>query len=368
MFVLLRNMHHMSWEEIMMCLLRSCAIALIATLAVGEAAAQENYTLRLSTYKPSNSKAWTEVYVPYAERIAELSDGRITIEAFPDGTLHSAPDGFKAIAGDITDVTPAFPVYMSSSFDLVKATELPLAYPNVYVATRVINELYPEYFRDEFERLGTDLAFTSVTSPYDIITKVPVNSVEDLKGLKIRSAGGLISTMLELLGAVPVNISIGDTYAAFQQGVVDGVILSTAAMADYRLYDVAKYNYRLNGALIWIPNAMNPDFYDPLPDDLKEVLAVAGREAAMNNAIHYDNLTKDALALMDEAGVTTVEPSPEDMAEIEKRLAPIWDDFVANSANPERAQELVDQIRALSDKYAAMTPEEIIALDEAEPV
>ena len=344
--------------------------ALALALSAGTSVAQE-FEVKVSYNQPETSPAWQEVFQAYADELEELSNGRIEAETYPGGVLHPVGDGFKALVSGVTDATAAYPIYMASSFNLIHANELPHALPDSDIAaTRVVNEMYPDYYMDEYERVGVYLGFYAVTPSYDILSRKPISSVDDLKGMKIRAAGGTMSEIVERLGAVPVTMTITDTYSAFQQGVLDAVLLSTADLGAYNLDEIGKYNYRIGIGRVAIPTGFNKALYDSMPEDLQEVVAVAGRHAAMNYAKMYTKLTEDALAGMNEEGVEIIEPSEADLARIDELLAPIYAAFIEKNASMQdpTAEETLAQLEQLTEKYGAMNDEDILALDEEQPV
>lgn len=349
---------------------RSICLGVAMALAAGVAQAQE-VNVRISFNQAETSPAWREAIKVFGDELESGSDGRFKVTHYPGEVLHTVGDGFRATATGITEVTSAWPVYSANSFHLFHATELPLALPNSDVAAaRVVDELYPKYLKDEYERLGILLAFNAVTPQYDILTTRPVKSVEDLKGLKIRAAGGGITEIVQRLGATPVTMTISDAYTAFQQGVVDGIILSTADMVAYRMHEVGKYNYRIGVVRVAIPHAVNKPFYEGLPDDLKTVFDKAAANATYNYQQMYTRLTARALETMRSEGVEVTDATAEDLEKVNELVAPMWDAFVA--ANADRpgpsAEELVADMRALSEKYGALSDEEILEIKDAEPV
>lgn len=344
--------------------------AFALALTAGAGAAQE-FTVKVSYNQPETSPAWREVFQAYADELEELSNGRIEAETYPGGVLHPVGDGFKALVSGVTDATAAYPIYMASSFNLIHANELPHALPDSDIAaTRVVNEMYPDYYMKEYERVGVYLGFYAVTPSYDILSRKPISSVEDLKGMKIRAAGGTMTEIVERLGGVPVTMTITDTYSAFQQGVLDAVLLSTADLGAYNLDEIGKYNYRIGIGRVAIPTGFNKELYDSMPEDLQEVVAVAGRHAGMNYAKMYIKLTEDALAGMKEEGIEIIEPSEADLAKIDELLAPMYDAFIEKNASMENpsAKQTLAHLEELKQKYSAMSDEEILALDEEQPV
>ena len=343
--------------------------ALAAAIAATTASAQETIDMKVSYNQPASSAAWLEVMQPFVDELEEKSGGRFKITTYPGEVLHAVGDGFKAAATGITDVTSAWPLYLTNSFQLFHATQLPLALPDSNVAAvRVVDELYPKYFKSEYEKLGILLAFTAVTPEYDILTIKPVKSLADLKGLKIRATGGGITEIVERLGAVPVSMTISDAYTSFQQGLVDGIILASADMVAYRLHEVGKYNYRIGVLRATIPQAVNRKFYENLPDDLKEVFATASANASINYSEMYNRLTAKALETMAAEGIEVTMASEEDIAKANELLAPMWDNFITANKGNKTADpaELIADLRALTEKYSAMSDEEIKALPPVE--
>ncbi len=65
--------------------------------------------------------------------------------------------------------------------------------------------------------------------------------MEDLKGMKIRSPGGLQTNAIEALGAVPIFMPLGDVYLSMETGVIDGVVTCPALVKAFKLYEVTKH-------------------------------------------------------------------------------------------------------------------------------
>lgn len=340
-------------------------------LSTGAVYAQEQFEVRISFDQPETTQAWKQAMKVLGEEMERESGGRIKVKNYTGGVLHTIGDGLRAVAGGITDITSAYPVYSANSFQFYHAPGLPLALPNADLAAlRVIDELYPKYFKDEYEKVGILLGFNAVTPSYDILTRNPVKSLDDLKGLKIRAAGGALTEIVERLGATPITMTITDTYTAFQQGVLDGVALNTADMAVYRLHEVGKYNYRIGVSRVPIPYGLNKDFYESLPDDLKKVVDAALLNAGYNYTGMYKSLTSDALEAMKAAGIVVTEISPEDRKRAMELLDPMWQGFVEKypTSHGHDAKDLIADMRALSEKYGSFTDEDIRAIKDTQPV
>ena len=107
-------------------------ICLAVMVSLGTAIAGEPVVLRLSMHQSSSSPEMEQIIKPFVSFIEARSKGRIKVKVFADGSLHGASEGFKAMATDVTDIAPAYPIYQSRSFHLNLVTNLPYAFPNAY--------------------------------------------------------------------------------------------------------------------------------------------------------------------------------------------------------------------------------------------
>ena len=73
-----------------------------------------------------------------------------------------------------------------------------------------------------------------------IISKTPIRTLSDIRGVNVRSTGGLTASIIRQIGAIPVVMAAAETYAAFQRGVIDAVALGGPDMAAYRLHETSK--------------------------------------------------------------------------------------------------------------------------------
>ncbi|MBI3968003.1 MAG: TRAP transporter substrate-binding protein [Chloroflexi bacterium] len=110
----------------------------------------------------------------------------------------------------------------------------------------------------------------------------PVNSVDDLKGLKFRiHASPALVAQYEALGAVPVGIPWSEAYTAIRQGTIDGVDVAAGVYLNNKMHEVAK-NYVLSGhnfasGVIWVGTKQ----LEALPPDVRDFVIKGAREAAL---------------------------------------------------------------------------------------
>lgn len=326
-------------------------------------------TVRFSHFAPASHPMSKAVSKKWVEMVEKESNGKIKIQSYMGGVLHSAKDGFKAAVNDITDLTPAYTMYQAGSFQLTHVLDLPFAFPSAAVAVKVAEELYPKYFKKEYEAMGVYLANYNANGIYNLFTKKPVATLEDLKGMKIRSAGGTPSKIVKALGGVPVSVPAPEAYNAFQRGVVDGVAFYDTGAIAYRVHELATHLTEAkmnNPANAW---AFNRDSWDSWPPEVKRFMYNMQRRLSMMYGIEFDR--QDALSrpIIEGKGIKVVKLSPEERARWEAAAEPLWEEFIQeNEAKGLPARALVKDLRTLTRKYASWTPEQLMKEVTENPV
>jgi TRAP-type C4-dicarboxylate transport system substrate-binding protein len=317
-------------------------------------------TLRYTSHVPRSHGMYTQAFVPFAALVERETQGRLRLQPFTDQLLHDPVDGFKASVSGITDYTHAYVAYQPGSFKLFHAPQLPFLFPSPQIASLVIEELYPRYFKAEFERMGVYLAHCDCTSPYNIISKTPVHRLEDLRGIKMRVTGGLVAEIFRELGAVPVAIAVSEVYTALQRGVVDAVALSAPDMASYRLQEIGPYYTRVDLNVLALQYCLNRQTFDALPEDLRETLYRLLRVRSQMAVQHYYSGAgyDRALATLREAGVEMIELAEDERVRWREAVEPLRERYIAqHEAGGLPARQAVTDMQELAAEYAPLTNE-----------
>ncbi len=292
--------------------------------------------------------------------VEKESKGKYKFQNYMNGMLNNARHGFRAVSSGTCDLTHGYPVYNAASFQISLVDYLPYIFPSNHVAVLVMEELYPKYFKEEYERQGGYMAFWINTSDYVLLTKKPVRSIDDLKGMKIRAGGGISTEATAALGAVPVSVLPAETYTSVQSGVVDGAILPAGTLTSYKVHEVAKYCTRLNGfTYTGVPFVLRRGFFDALSPEQKDYFYRKLRQCAQSTSNGYNIDEKESFDLMKASGVEIIDLPPQEIERMRKAVQPVYDKFIADcKAKGLPAEELLKDIKLLVDKYGKMTPEE----------
>jgi TRAP-type C4-dicarboxylate transport system substrate-binding protein len=144
-----------------------------------------------------------------------------------------------------------------------------------------------------------------------------------------------------------------------------------AGLKLFRLTELAKSRTIAN---LWanpIEYCMNADFFNGLPDDLREYFKVwLGRMNHAEAELYFDNVAAEGRAELKARGVETTELSPEEYARLEEALAPVTENWIKEQEAAGRpARQMVADFKAKIAELEAMTDDELWMLtwDKAYP-
>ncbi|MBW2123779.1 MAG: TRAP transporter substrate-binding protein DctP [Deltaproteobacteria bacterium] len=176
-------------------------------------------------------------------------------------------------------------------------------------------------------------------------SKIPLRTVEDFKGIKIRSPEGMLGDLLRKMGASVVVLPSPEAYSALDKGVVDATDYS-APSANFRLglHQVAKYfNYPGFHSMPQSDFTVNKRAWDKLPDDLKEIVRIAQREWCEDLIQRGFIEDLEAVDKMKAAGCVQIKWSDEELAKVRKLAEQVWDEWARKSPRCKEAVELQKQ-------------------------
>lgn len=224
-----------------------------------------------SPYSPTHPYGAADV--AWIERIEEQTDGRVKITPYWGRSLITSREGVDELAAGVADIAYIAPIYASSGYELTRNT--PALFYGFANAGKVLDiymdlwEKYPQY-ADEMEGVHV-LGFNVGTPMHLQLREKPVETLDDLQGLRIRSALDYVGPLADF-GAEGVTMPMTETYPALQKGVVDGVIAPYEALKSLSFAEVVNYYSELPHSRGAYPSrAMNQAKWDSLPDDIKAV-------------------------------------------------------------------------------------------------
>jgi TRAP-type C4-dicarboxylate transport system substrate-binding protein len=206
------------------------------------------------------------------------------------------PELYRQMVQGISDICFTLPGYTSADFPMMALTELPGMAESGEDGTRKLWKHFDRFLAREFKDAKVLMLWNSDTASIMSKSK-PVRTLEDMRGMKIRTPSAAQSAQLEALGAIPIDMPAGQIYTALDRGVVDASMIPMSAAIDFKLIEVARY-FTVNAPLGRSPFlvAMNRSRYEKLPADLKKVIDdTTGLKLSVRGAQTYDTQNKAAL-------------------------------------------------------------------------
>merc|ERR1711964_3822 len=162
------------------------------------------------------------------------------------------------------------------------------------------------------------LLYTVPWPAQSLYTKAPVNTLEDLEGLKMRAYSPSTSRLADLMNTTPTTVQVPEIPQAFSTGIIDAMITSPSTGANGQAWDYLSHYTDIKA---WIPKnvvVVNKRAFRRLSDEQQQVILDA---AAAAEAKGWEGVRKTAAedtATLAENGITVSEPSEELMAELQK--------------------------------------------------
>ena len=157
------------------------------------------------------------------------------------------PELYRQSVQGISDICFTLPGYTSSDFPMMALTELPGMATNADDGTRKLWTHFDKFLSGEFKDTKVLMLWNSDSASLMSRAK-PIRTLDDLKGMRIRTPSAAQSAQLEALGATPVDMPANQIYNNLDRGVIDASMIPMSAALDFKLIEVTKY-FTINAPL-----------------------------------------------------------------------------------------------------------------------
>ncbi|MCG8483119.1 MAG: TRAP transporter substrate-binding protein DctP [Clostridia bacterium] len=297
-----------------------------------------------------------EVDKRFCELVGELSDGQLNIKPYGVGKIGPANQVFDLVKNGTVEAGGDWPSYWTgknTGFDLLATNIFGFSNWDFYIwiyEAGGLEDAY-NYMFNKSNMVYFPTAITGMES--GIRSNVPINSLEDMKGMKIRLAGKIQGKVAEEFGVTPVTIASNELYEALQRGVIDAAEFSVPHNDDVmKLQEVTQYwltpGWHQTASVYGI--MINQDAYNGLPEHLKNIIDAAAKTTGHEYTAKY--AWNDAVACQKilDSGIKTTRLPDEEMKIIEEVKTKVLEEMAAE--NPDYAHILKSQINYLK-KYAS---------------
>ena len=328
------------------------ATALIA--ATAQIASAE--VLTMSSWVPPTHFIHTDVLVPFTEKVAEVTEGRVTVMILP-APLASPPQHWELARNGIADITWGNFTYEPERFVSLWFAEFPNAGTDGEAQSRALWRTYESYLADNAAFDGVKLLGVGTLGGGQLHhAKQAMTSPEDVANQKFRMGGPIQEQLLTAMGSVPVAAPATKAYEMLESGVVDGSLNSLESIVNFRLEDSLTHHTifpdGFYDATFFV--AMNGAKWDGLSDaDKSAIDGIVGEELSAIWGANFASQNAAALEQLKAEGHDIVDASPELIAAVDT----IYDAMVADWVEAAKAAGVTDPQAMLgfyNETYASL--------------
>jgi TRAP-type transport system periplasmic protein len=318
--------------------------ALIAGLA-GTASAQT--TLRASHQFPGGKGDVRDEMVQIIAREAKAANVGLEIQVYPGASLFKPNEQWNAMVNGQLDMS-SFPLdYASGKVREFGVTLMPGLVRSHERAARLNDSPFMKDIRAKIEENGVIVLADAWLAGAIASKKACIRKPDDIKGLKVRSAGPTFAAMWQQAGASIVSVPSNEVYNALQTGVADATDTSSGSFVSFRIYEQVKCITAPGDNALWFmyePVLMSKKSFDKLNKQQQETLIAAGKKSQAYFAKEAPGLDKEMSEVFKKNNVEVVTLTP---AEYDA-----WVKVAQQSSYAEFAKEVSDGKKLIDEALA----------------
>jgi TRAP-type C4-dicarboxylate transport system substrate-binding protein len=337
--------------------MRSKSLCLLAALGLAWSSAlfaQQKIEMKLA-YFVGDQHAMSQWLIKWSEQLEKGSGGRIAVKRFPSAQMGPTPQHYDFARTGQADVTWFLHGGTPGRFPLTEIVNLPFMVGSAEVGIKVLNDsqLRAKYLDAEHKGVKILMLLTHQPGgPHT--TRKPIRTLDDFKGLRLRFASPTVRDFVQALGAAPMGVQPTEVSDQLQKGTLDGAFMDYGgAGIAFKLGGIIKYSTELYSYVTSFGIAMNQDFWNKLPPDLKKLVtdSVTGKEKEVGQA--WDALDVPGKKFLVDGGAEAIRFSPAENARVRKIGAEVSEAKIKELEGkglPARA--VYNMMRSLAEKHS----------------
>ena len=290
-------------------------LATAAAAVILASAANAQVTLKASHQFPGGKGDPRDEMVQIIAREMKAANVGVDIQVYPGASLFKANDQWNAMVNGQLDMS-SFPLdYASGKVRAFGATLMPGLVRSHDRAAKLNNSPFMKEIKAKIEKAGVivlaDAWLAGAVASKDKCIRTP----DDIKGLKIRSAGATFAAMWQAAGASIVSIPSNEVYNALQTGVADATDTSSGSFVSFRIYEQVKCLTAPGDNALWFmyePVLISKKTYDKLTKPQQEALRAAAKKSQDYFVKESKGLDDRLVKVFKEHNVEVVTLTPEE--------------------------------------------------------
>ncbi len=253
---------------------------------------------KMPTHHPATVQDFTVLLPKFADMIKQATNGKLVLTLFPSGSIVPNPnDLMNATRDGIVPISISAPSYIRGTIPLTDVLDnLPVSYQSHQeFATIMYNRGLLDLAKPIYQNYGVKLLTVYPTNATGggIVSKKPINTLADMKGMKIRAYGPYLQ-LLNNLGAATTNMALTEVYMAASTGTIDGVLTAWEPALTLKLPEVLKYAMMPDVySTVGVQMVVNPKAWDGLTPGQRTLitnLAMQAQKRMVDQTASVDSL------------------------------------------------------------------------------
>jgi len=276
---------------------------------------------------PSEDDPYQTLALKFKEALEAKTD-KIKVEIYPGGQLGAEQRAFQDMQNNIVQGVILASNNASVFAPSLSVLDLPFLFKDNDEFKKVVNELNDELTEIMIAESKTRPVAWG-TQGFRVLanSKRPINTMADLKGVKIRVPSNPIQiAAFKSWDSEPIGMAFDELFGALQQKVVDGLEMTYISLATQKMSEVINYVTDLRYKMAINPLVISDDWFQKLPEDLQKSVMEAGDEATIYAVESAESMDEKGMKMLEEQGVELAgRPSDEDLW-IERSMS-VWPQF-----------------------------------------
>lgn len=264
------------------------------------------------------------------EEIEEKTNGLLKIEIYPLGGLgYPLPKIISCTRDGLLDLGECIGSFVHGEYYISDIGEQWGLVPWNLDAHRVAGAAIRPFFDKTLPSQYNQYFLRGLYGdPMCVFTNKKIETLDDLKGLKLRAKGPYMHELVTALGASPVSMSPFEIYETVSKGIIDGAITSPCFIYDNKIYEVLKYVFHVETGFTHVYHTVNKDSFDALPPVVQGwVMELSERGGKIQQDEGWENVITKTQGLVDN-GMEVTHITPEDIEKIRELGQPLIDEYI----------------------------------------
>jgi TRAP-type transport system periplasmic protein len=323
-----------------------CATAALLAALSSAASAQSFPELRLkyASHVPGTNVV-SEVDKYFADELRKRSAGRVQVDFYWNRAIGKQQEMLPLIGAGAVDFT---------TLETAQYAEIPMmgfmnALPLVHFDARKLISLSREIYQraapvqNELKRIGGRVLWVRHLPHYQLLCRKPYRTVADFKGAKLRSYGAFVPVMWQSIGANAVNVVASELYDGLSKGTFDCAYLPPAFLADYKLFEPAKFLIDVQfGMIEFAPTVVPTVVWEKWPESVRKLVTEVSLDTERFGVDFIEKNHSQAIEQMVKNGVQIVKFEETDkLLKMVPNMLDVWADRQKQSGRGAQADQVV---------------------------